>query len=65
MDRGMLRVGDADRDRAVTRLRKACAEGRLTLDEAPRCMDVAFRATAAFSPSGGIDMTDNTGKERR
>lgn len=46
MNRDTLRVGDADRDRAVTQLREACAEGRLTLDEFTQRVDIAFRATA-------------------
>ncbi|MBX6773243.1 MAG: DUF1707 domain-containing protein, partial [Chloroflexi bacterium] len=28
-----IRVGDAERDRAIAVLRDACVEGRLTLDE--------------------------------
>lgn len=39
-----LRAGDADRERLVARLREACAEGRITLDEFADRVDDVYRA---------------------
>lgn len=39
-----LRAGDADRERTVARLRDACAEGRLTLEELSERLDSAYAA---------------------
>lgn len=44
-DDSIIRVGDDDRDRAVSRLREACGEGRLTLEEFTDRMGAAFAAT--------------------
>ncbi|MDA8437688.1 MAG: DUF1707 domain-containing protein [Propionibacterium sp.] len=44
MDDVPLRIGDADRDRAVERLRAAMAEGRLTYDEFDERLGVALGA---------------------
>ena len=39
-----LRASDAEREQAVVRLREACAEGRLTLDEFAQRVDEAYAA---------------------
>jgi hypothetical protein len=39
-----LRVSDADRERVVARLREACADGRLTLEELSERVDDAYAA---------------------
>ncbi len=40
-----MRAGDADREATVVRLREACAEGRLGLEEFTVRLDTAYRAT--------------------
>jgi hypothetical protein len=40
-----LRIGDADREAAATRLREHYAQGRLTLEEFNQRLDAAFAAT--------------------
>ncbi len=44
MDDVPLRIGDADRDRAVECLRTAMAEGRLTYDEFDERLGIALNA---------------------
>jgi hypothetical protein len=50
MDSPVLRASDADRERTATRLRHACAEGRLTAEELDERLTVAWTArdTAAL-----------------
>ena len=44
MDDVPIRIGDAERDRAVERLRTAMAEGRLTYEEFDQRVEVALQA---------------------
>lgn len=43
-DRSRLRVADTDRDRAAEALRRAAAEGRLTMDELDERIGLAYKA---------------------
>jgi len=44
MDDMPIRIGDADRDRAIERLRTAMAEGRLTFEEFDQRVEAALQA---------------------
>lgn len=44
MDDVPIRIGDADRDRAIDRLRTAMAEGRLTYEEFDQRVEAALQA---------------------
>ena len=44
MDDVPIRIGDADRDRAIERLRTAMAEGRLTYEEFDQRVETALQA---------------------
>ena len=43
-DRGVMRVSDADRDRAAEVLREAAAQGRLSMDELDERLELAYAA---------------------
>lgn len=43
-DRGLMRLSDADRDRAAEVLREAAAQGRLSMDELDERLELAYAA---------------------